>query len=431
MNINGWLCIENEGEVENNAFVLLGASTKRGQQNKIGRFGSGACFAVAWLMRNGTPFRVFSGEREIIFSYQTTTLGTETFKQIIIDGHTTSLTTDAGPEWEEWMAVREIYCNAIDAGGDVLVRNISPQNIRGKAGVTRVYILETHIRDTLNKFNEYFLTNRLPIFNLPDVGSIYLPADKNIGKIYRQGIRVGDSVRRYVGMYITYDIDLFNSDINESRELTYSPENDRQFWRLFAACDQEQVIRHMISMFSTHGHLPYLDDLEFSGEWAGLIGRLVLYLPHEVPILTADELSIGVCASREMIEFLQRSNLSGVINRPARTFDEHEEYVQGEFTEMQRGRLEKILNTLRERADINVPIDKFHLGEFFEKGILGMYATQKDRIVIGQRAFDRGNSDLMVTVLEEVLHRNTGSKDFTREFQDAILQLCVKLIEAS
>ena len=59
--------IINAGEIEPEAFTLMGASTKRGDENMIGRFGSGLKYAICYLIRNDIEFKIFSGKQEIIF----------------------------------------------------------------------------------------------------------------------------------------------------------------------------------------------------------------------------------------------------------------------------------------------------------------------------------------------------------------------------
>ena len=62
-----FLKIQSSGEIEQEAFTLIGASSKRGDQTKIGYFGSGLKYSIAALLRNNIEFKVFQGEKEIEF----------------------------------------------------------------------------------------------------------------------------------------------------------------------------------------------------------------------------------------------------------------------------------------------------------------------------------------------------------------------------
>ena len=47
-----YLKIRSKGKIDIEALSLLGASSKRGDETKIGQFGSGNKFAIAYLLRN-------------------------------------------------------------------------------------------------------------------------------------------------------------------------------------------------------------------------------------------------------------------------------------------------------------------------------------------------------------------------------------------
>src|SRR5690606_23195208 len=99
-----------------NAFTLIGATTKRDDNTKIGLYGSGNKYAISALIRNNIDFRVFSGDNEIRFSTKETTFRDKNFSIITINGKDTSLTTNMGGEdWDDPFApIREIYSNALD-----------------------------------------------------------------------------------------------------------------------------------------------------------------------------------------------------------------------------------------------------------------------------------------------------------------------------
>ena len=62
--------ITSYGEIDIRAFSKMGASSKRQDGSKIGMFGSGLKYSLAFLLRNKIPFRVFSGYREVKFTTQ-------------------------------------------------------------------------------------------------------------------------------------------------------------------------------------------------------------------------------------------------------------------------------------------------------------------------------------------------------------------------
>jgi len=156
-----WLKIRNSGELALEALFLLGASTKRGDDSKIGFFGSGNKYALAVLLRLGVPLRIFSGEREVLVDVTPVDFRGQVFGQISVDGQPTSFTTSMGPTWEPWFAVREFLCNAIDEGGAAwdLVDDADGEEagLSGETGTTTICvgIDRPELEDFVEHMDEY------------------------------------------------------------------------------------------------------------------------------------------------------------------------------------------------------------------------------------------------------------------------------------
>jgi len=108
--------IQSKGVIDTQAFYLLGASSKRDDNSKIGFFGSGLKYSIAYLLRNNIEFKVFTDYKEVRFSTQKVNFREKEFDVIKVDDKETSMTTEMGIDWEPWFVIREIYCNAIDEG---------------------------------------------------------------------------------------------------------------------------------------------------------------------------------------------------------------------------------------------------------------------------------------------------------------------------
>ena len=100
--MNNWIKISNSGLIEEEALTLLGASSKRNDSSKIGMFGSGNKYALAFFKRNNIDIRIFSGKNEIEIDLVEKNFKNKTFKVLSINGKETSITTEFGPKWKLW-----------------------------------------------------------------------------------------------------------------------------------------------------------------------------------------------------------------------------------------------------------------------------------------------------------------------------------------
>src|SRR5690606_37672119 len=127
-----------------------------------------------------------------------------------IDGKRTSVTTQMGGDaWEPWMIVRELWCNALDEGGET--REIT-SDVQGEEGKTTFFIqASTELMNVWNNWEQYFIHDIVPLFESHSY-RIY-PGSGHL-KMYKQGVLIHEdknnkSLFRY---------DVRNADINELRE---------------------------------------------------------------------------------------------------------------------------------------------------------------------------------------------------------------------
>jgi len=112
-----YLKIQNDGVLDIRLVALMGGTTKSNDEFKIGQFGTGLKYTLAFLFRNNLDFKIFSGTDLVDLSTENETIRDEVFEIICINGKRTSITTRMGEDWKAWMIVREIWCNALDEGG--------------------------------------------------------------------------------------------------------------------------------------------------------------------------------------------------------------------------------------------------------------------------------------------------------------------------
>lgn len=208
-----YLKITNKGLIVAEDLMLIGSSTKREQTGKIGMFGSGWKYALAYLIRNDATPIIFSGEKEIKIDFNIVLHRNSPVKVITVDGRETSLTTEMGPKWDAWMALREVYSNAIDEGDNTISTVLNPV-LEGIEDETAIFIPLTYaLQEVVMKFDMYFSFNRKVSFE-NKVARLFIRKEQAPITIYRKGIRCYNS-SRYENCY--FDIDFNEIPINEDR----------------------------------------------------------------------------------------------------------------------------------------------------------------------------------------------------------------------
>lgn len=238
-----YLKIVNNGLLHNEDLTLIGSSTKRGVQGKIGQYGSGNKFAMAYYLRNDILPIIYSGKRKVDINYEIVLHRDSPIRVLCVDGRRTDISAGMGElDWKAWMALRETVSNAIDEGGFQMTTCFyqDESELEYYDDKTVFYIpLSREISDIVVKWDYYFAFDRKPDY-VNDVARIFFKTEPSEYTVYRKGIRCYDTtVKR------DFDIDFNDVAINESR-VTTSQSIALSFRNFMRSIDDKGVFMRVI-----------------------------------------------------------------------------------------------------------------------------------------------------------------------------------------
>lgn len=440
-----YILIQNDGEIESNSFELIGASTKRGASGKIGFFGSGLKYSIAYMMRNNIDFKIFSGLQEFTFSTKQEILKDKSFDRICINGIATSYTTTMGPTWtQDWFVLREIYCNAIDEGTCTLVKEI--EHTIPSEGKTRIFIEQTAtIKKTIENWNSYFADERTPIFSSPDdTYTCYIGTSdvggkanqkvdvyqKTEGVVYRRGIRVSQN-KDYL-----FDYGLQFVDINEDRTAKSMGAFSYVIRSIMGLFCSENYVRAVLRSgcedeqpFEYRSLGPH--DYGFDEQWVAFSDRVMLVVreisaryQEQITRTTLEVFYLPASFARSLkraqpdVKILGMGNTLGDCG-----YNEIEKTPKMDFL------LKEVLRALTE-MNYRISFDIVPV-EFDKDHVMGKADIKNKRILIADTTFDKGRREIALTLMEENEHIISGAEDESREFQNHIFGGWLKSMEES
>lgn len=412
-----YLQISNGGEIDSAALSLLGASTKRGNDTKIGQFGSGNKYAIAYLLRNGYNLRVFSGTKEITIHTEECNFRGHIFNVVYINGEKTSITTDMGPKWELWHAIRELYSNAVDER-EATIKNVP--SFEPKDGETHFYINITEpVQEILDDFTHYFSFGRSLICKT--VAGNILPRSGNSPNIYRRGIRCYDT-----GFSSLYDYDLQDVEINESRTVRFYWDVPKHIWEIICQSTDATVIRNTLNnLYDSEliegnvSMLPYLLKPELmSSEFKEVVYNTDLAPREAFSFLPPEKQKSYKFIPMKLYDMLKSCYLLNDESKDLFKTSRKGDYKDAKSSALQESVLQKAMQFL---IDVGFPITyKTKIVDFKNSDVLG--CADEGEIKIARRCLDRGIHDTVCTLIEEHIHLKYEKEDETRGMQDAIIQ---------
>jgi hypothetical protein len=415
-----YLKIKSAGIIEEGAFSLLGASTKKDDDSKIGMFGSGLKYSIAALLRNNVLFKIFSGEEEIKITTKETKFRDKTYDLIVVNGQETSLTTTMGDEdWDTGFSfIREIYSNALDEDSDTELSIESELN--PVSNYTVFYIqLTKDVKDFYDNIHNYFCKHNSNVIYADNNGAIY-PSGGGL-RLFRKGILC--SHQKDTKALFNYNGDY---PINESRVLKTDWDGKYKTGLLWMSCTSEEAVNTLLK---------------------GLHGGNAGYYEHNLIFSTFENFSeawASVCKSNKFIgvehlEFFKDHEKAGRLSLPfsllKRLMTQFPDMDILGISKSEKFKIEKDPNSIlvdKVLDALNILYSSRYKERFKSKPIIKYYKFEEPHIRAeacdGEIHLSYNLDSLSVDEIAKILieeneHNLTNLSDETRGFQSHLFDL--------
>jgi hypothetical protein len=420
-----YIKIQSHGEIEIEAFTLIGASSKRSDPTKIGFFGSGLKYSIAAMLRNKISFKIFNGENEVIVSTIEKNFRGSVYDAIIINGFETSLTTTmGGKDWDiPFAPIREIYSNAIDEDEDASLT--STDNVEGKIGTTTFFIKKNEsVTHFFDNFDAYFCNRNPNVLASNDNVSIYPAVGEGV-RLFRKGILCfHDSKERSLFHYNSSSF-----EINESRVLSnrwgarYAISNG---WK---KVDNVALIKKLVFGLAggNDGYFEHKLDFSFAQRFTNawydaMKGKK--YVPAEVVVFCKPHQLIDriVLPKSLLIPLYEQFKELDVLGMTADTDGEIDFVVTENPSQILVDKVIEALDVLRNsRYKHRLNSAEIVYVNFINKNTLGK--AKNEKIYLSTKLDCEDVSYIAKVLIEKTEHLITDLDDYTRSFQDHFINL--------
>lgn len=418
-----YLEIKSSGEIDIQAFTLIGASTKKGDNSKIGMYGSGNKYSIATLLNQNIDFKVFSGEDEIVFTTKNQTFRDQDFKVILVNGVETSLTTTmGGNDWKNAFApIREIYSNALDEDSDATLTK-SSQFIAEK-GYTKFYIeLTEDVEHFYKNIHLYFCNTNPKVLYSSMNGSMFPNTDDNNTRVFRKGILSHFDTKNKALLH--YNLD--NIEINESRVVKYIWQIDYKLAILWKSCTNEELISTLLLRLngSNNGFLEHKIEWSesevFSENWYSVCSGKKFAPVEYLEMFSQEELRNTYQLPMKFLKPLKEQfpdlQVLGMTSKTDANFV---------ITKPNQILIDKVidamskLNSTRYTHRFDNP--QIEYVKFFNQGTLGL--ADDNKIYLSTKLDSYSVDEIAKIIIEENEHNITGFEDETRSFQNHLFNI--------
>jgi len=419
-----YLKIQSIGEIEKEAFTLIGASSKRNDQTKIGFFGSGLKYSIAALIRNNRKFHVFKGDKEVLFTTQSVNFRESDYLKILVDGVETSLTTTmGGSDWDiPFAPIREIYSNAMDEDEDAGLS--IADSAFGESGTTSFFIeMDSDVKHFYDNRFSYFCTRNPSVLHSNSFGSVYPKDSEGHVRLFRKGILCYHNNKK--SSIFTYNSP--ELEINESRVLSSTYGATIYVACILKKCDDTEVIRQLVEGMEGGNSGQYEHEAQFdtyrqsfSDAWGDYF-KSIKCVPAEALMFASEDAVKG----RKVLPM----SLLKPLNRQFKGLDilgltegTDNEYVIVQPNQIMQDKIVdclSVLNKTRYKHRLQNPDIK--VVNFIDENVLGL--AENGSILLSSKLDSASEAEISKIIIEENEHNRSGFGDKTRNFQNHLFNL--------
>lgn len=382
----------NPGLFDLEAALTFGVSSKD-SDSAIGEFGTGLKYAIAVCLREGQTISATIGSDHYKFHTEQQAFRNDTFDFIFMTRNDESplrlgFTTHLGKNWELWQAYRELYCNALDEGGG---------SRAGASEADTVITVEGLAIHEVHAARSTFLLEGEPDHRLPGLDIHLTPSNK----VFHQGILV---LETQAPNHATYNI---TQKLPLTEDRTASEFDVMQRIQGAVLLCEDSLL--LTSLIATRNEDDRGLETRFDPRWERVSSVFERTMKN---LYRTDPRQVGPYI-RNWVQ-TRRKELG--------------EYDAAEPTNLQLKMLERAKAFL---AAHNHDPDRWPIEVVQTLGsrVHGKADPRKGKIYLSIAAFNQGTRYVASTLLEEIIHLETGYLDLTRELQTYLFDKLIGLYE--
>lgn len=387
MSNSSTLTFHNPGEIDIRGATVAGLSAKEGD-TPIGKFGTGLKYSIACILRWGGSIVIHSGAQSFNFSVEEIDFRGAKHQQIMMNGQPIGFTTHYGTNWEGWMVFRELISNARDEGGDVTQDLVLPRE-----GSTVIVLTCAEVAAEFKNRNAIILPGDASFIESSDDMQVI---EKQADWLYYRNVRVRKQISRF-----TWNMQA-KLELTEDRSLSYTWDYMSCAAELVTSSNSTSFIRKVLRA----------GDAFFEHKLQGSYSPWMTTSPEFLEVAT--DLYRKWPEKHSYLKPIIAKHKPELLIKPAK-----------QLTPMQQMMLAKAARLVTAMGH-TITVEAVTVADL-GSNILGQY--DDDKVLLSPNVFDLGTKQVVSTLLEECVHRDTGKADCCYDMQTYLFNRIVSLYE--